>query len=128
MGILFPWVYNIMVNHGPMWHCDKACLNMKINHGQLLWAIVNHGPTSHCEKDCLNMKINHGQPCSIMINHGHIVTKFVSWSNVTLWQPWSSVALRQRLSQYEKLTLVNHGRTSHCNKDSLNMKNNHGQP
>jgi len=53
-----PWSF--MVNHGPMLHCDKDCLYVKIN----------HGTTSHCDKYCLNMKIDNGQP----------------WSNVTLWQ------------------------------------------
>ena len=46
-------------------------------------------------------------------NHGCIVTTIISWSSVTLWQPWS--------------TMVNHGPTSHCDKDYLNMKINHGQ-
>ena len=50
-----------MVNHGAMSHCDKYCLNMKINHGQPCSIIVNHGPTSHYDKDCFNMKINNGQ-------------------------------------------------------------------
>ena len=48
-----------MVNHGPMSHCDKDSLNMKINHGL----------TSHCNKYCLDMKINHGQAYSAMVQH-----------------------------------------------------------
>ena len=45
--IVLIWI-STMVYYGPMWHCDKDCLNMKIN----------HSPTLHCDKDCLNMKIN----------------------------------------------------------------------
>ena len=38
--------------------------------------MVNNSPRSHCDKNYLNMKINHGQP-------------------------WSNIALRQRLCLYE---------------------------
>jgi len=42
------------------------------------------------------------QPWSAMANnHLHIVKNIVSWSNVTLWQPWSNIALLQRLCWYQ---------------------------
>ena len=80
-----------MVNHCPMSHCDKDCLNMKINHGQPWSTMVNmkindgqswssmvsYGLTSHYDKDCLNMKNNHGlilhydkDYFNMKINHG----------------------------------------------------------
>ncbi len=44
-----------------------------INHHQPWSIMVNHGPMSHCDKDCLNMKINHGQPWSTMFILGLIM-------------------------------------------------------
>ena len=70
-----------MVNHGPMSHCNKDCLNMKINHGQPSLTMVDHGqhgPTSHLDKDCLTMKINIGQPWSNMVSHGQSLLTMVN--------------------------------------------------
>ena len=35
--------------------------------------MVNHGPMSHCDKDCLNRKIKHGKPWSTMFILGFII-------------------------------------------------------
>ena len=107
--VLIPWVYNINPfrvyipciynsNHLGL-TCPWVYNTFGLNHGQL-WSIT---------------MVNHGQPWSTMVNnHGHIVTKTISWSNVTLSQPGS--------------TMVIHYPTLHCDKRCLNMNINHGQP
>jgi len=117
-----------MVNHDQhvlSLHSDKYCLNIKIN----------HGPTLHCDKYSLDMKINHGQAWSTIGQH-HIVRRIVSiWKSTTINHVYISVYniyLRVYIPWVLNISplsliLFNHGPTSHCDKDSLNMKINHGQ-
>lgn len=59
-----------MVNHGPTPHFHKDCPFMKGNNDQPCSIMVNDGPMSHCEKYCQYDKqpwpttINDGQPWS----------------------------------------------------------------
>ena len=104
--ILFPLVYNTLGFYNC--HIVPIIICHIISKIVSIWKsiMVNQGQMLHCDNDCLNMKINHGQP----------------WSNVALWQ---------RLSTYENkswLTMVNHGVMSHYAKYCLSMKINRGQP
>jgi len=94
------FIKSIMVNHGPMSHCEKYCLNMKINYDQwwsnvTLWEIFSqyeNQPQSTMVQCCIVTKILSIWK-SIMVKYGQI------WSNVALWeglsqyeiQPWSTM-------------------------------------
>ena len=74
---MFLITWSTMVNHGPIPHCEKNCLNMKTNYCE---AMVNEGPMSHCNKDYGNMKINHRQSWLAMVQH-HIVKELSQHEN-----------------------------------------------
>jgi len=44
LRVYVPWAYNInsmgLIYHGLMLHCEKYCMDMKINYGQICSAIV----------------------------------------------------------------------------------------
>ena len=132
-----------MINHGPKSHCDKDCLNMTmVNDGQPWSKVTLWQRLSQYENQPWSTMVNHCQPWSnaalwqrlsqhenqplsmIIINHGHIVTNIVSI--------WKSTMVQRRIMKkiisIWKSIMVNHGPMSHCDKDCLNMKSNHGQP
>ena len=63
------WIWKLaIINHGPMFHSNKDCLDMKINHGPML----------HCDKDCFYIEINHGQPCLFRVYNIH-ARVYIRW-------------------------------------------------
>ncbi len=100
------------------------------NHVQPWSPMFNHGPTSHCEKDCLNIKINHGQPWS-NVKLREILSQYEnkSWSTMVNSlgpMPHSNNHGQHRIAteivSIWKSTIVNHGLTSYCGNDCLEWK------
>jgi len=52
-----------MVIHDQSWSYVALSQTLSWYEKQPWLCMVNHGPVLHCDKDCLNMKINHCQPC-----------------------------------------------------------------
>jgi len=55
-------IVTTMVIHGQPWS-NIALWHRLSQYADQPWStMVNHFPTSHCDKCCINVKINHGQP------------------------------------------------------------------
>ena len=119
-----------MVTHGQPWPNVTLWQRLSQYETQPWASMINHSPMLHCDKDCLNMKINHVQPLSKIIKDGQSWSNITLWQILSQYenQPWSTMVqcrIMTKVVSIWKSIMVKHGQSWSIWK--LSMVN-HGEP